>query len=286
MTLRNIILLCFFCLFLTGCASTGGAGNSIGASGNNTGSSSPAERYGVIPRQAAGRGRNTKPDNNSKCASHSAGKGKCDFPHWLVTAMVYEASDGTFEGDLSHKGKNGYDSHGSSLKVLEFFRRSNYDLIPRNKTTYNTAWCGAFIQWCLTETINMKTGKPYEGLITPLEYTSISSQAWQNYGKKLDKNKPCLGAIMVLFKPGPTEKENFQHVTFVVGTIKRNNRIFYLGLGGNQGDRVKISTYSSSLVKAFVVPKDYEPCEEQYDLTDTWWVKKHGGKINENESVI
>ena len=96
----------------------------------------------------------------------------------------------------------------------------------------STPWCASFVNYCLKD-----SGYPYE--------KSASSQfpvSSSNF-KKIDK--PIYGAILVMknFYAGTNKEHGTGHVTFVYG-ITQNGRI--AALGGNQGDRIKLSGYSQS----------------------------------------
>jgi uncharacterized protein (TIGR02594 family) len=101
----------------------------------------------------------------------------------------------------------------------------------------STAWCSSFINWVFE-------WAGYAGT------NSAGSQSWLNLGKESDV--AVVGAIAVF--TSKYVEENGQlvqiqgHVTFVKG-ITQNGRI--LGLGGNQGDKVKVSEYSTSSRKDY-----------------------------------
>lgn len=96
----------------------------------------------------------------------------------------------------------------------------------------STPWCASFVNYCLKD-----SGYPYE--------KSASSQfpvSSRNF-KKIDK--PIYGAILVMknYYAGTNKEHGTGHVTFVYG-LTQNGRI--AALGGNQGDRIKLSGYAQS----------------------------------------
>lgn len=99
-------------------------------------------------------------------------------------------------------------------------------------TLGNTPWCASFVNYCLKD-----SGHPHE--------KSASSQ-FPVSSKKFKKiDKPIYGAILVMknYYAGTNKAHGTGHVTFVYG-IAQNGRI--AALGGNQGDRIKLSGYAQS----------------------------------------
>lgn len=92
-----------------------------------------------------------------------------------------------------------------------------------------TPWCGAFVAHCLR--------------IAGVDYASVYAVAagarnWASYGTDVESN-PSIGAIIGLGNPATGK---VTHVTFFAGWVDKKAGLFR-GLGGNQGDSVKISTY-------------------------------------------
>jgi uncharacterized protein (TIGR02594 family) len=98
-------------------------------------------------------------------------------------------------------------------------------LAARGKTAHwqVTAWCAAFVNWCLSE-----AGSPHLG------YATASS--WLMFGTPLAE--PVYGCVTIM-PPMSSTGGGTGHVGFFV---KRTGRITYL-LGGNQNDQIKISGY-------------------------------------------
>ncbi|MFN6270835.1 MAG: TIGR02594 family protein, partial [Akkermansiaceae bacterium] len=95
------------------------------------------------------------------------------------------------------------------------------------------AWCSSFCNWVFEFA-------GYTGT------NSAGSQSWLKWGKSVDE--PVVGALAVFttaYKENKKgELQQVQgHVTFVKGITKSG---LILGYGGNQGNRVKLSEYSTS----------------------------------------
>ncbi len=116
-----------------------------------------------------------------------------------------------------------------------------------------TPWCSSFVNWVMQQ-----SGKP--------KTNSAMAMSWAKYGKKLDK--PALGSIVVFSYGGGKG-----HVGFVVG--KQGSKLQVLG--GNQSNMVKISSFSTSKVAAYVVPGDYDVPAANYNLTQGAEVEDSGG---------
>jgi uncharacterized protein (TIGR02594 family) len=86
-----------------------------------------------------------------------------------------------------------------------------------------TAWCGAFVNWCLLSGGVRKAG------------TGLAA-AWANYGRAVG---PSYGAITVL---KPTEPGNSGHVGFLHAQDANNVWL----ISGNSSNRVRLSAYPKS----------------------------------------
>lgn len=124
-------------------------------------------------------------------------------------------------------------------------------------------WCGAFVSWVFAQA----------GYAPPP--LSCRAAMWQ-FWKQLDKSKPIYGAAAVI-DWGDNEAASADgssvggdgHITFVIG--KSEDGKHYYCLGGNQGGTkgartVKISKYSESDIDWFVIPPNYTPTEDEYNL--------------------
>lgn len=112
-------------------------------------------------------------------------------------------------------------------------------------TTDEVPWCASFVNWVMN-----KAGKGGTG--------SARAMSWKNYGKNV--KKPAYGSIAVFSYGGGKG-----HVGFVIG--KQGDRL--LVLGGNQSDQVKVSSFGTSKVVAYVVPGDYEVPDAAFSLGES-----------------
>ncbi|MEL7090264.1 MAG: TIGR02594 family protein [Pseudomonadota bacterium] len=92
--------------------------------------------------------------------------------------------------------------------------------------TDETPWCAGFVNAMI-----LKAGLP----ITPKYRAAALGWRWTGYGQRLEG--PALGAVMSMVRPG---RPGSGHMTFVAG-IDRQGRI--QGVGGNQGNRVRVNSY-------------------------------------------
>ncbi|MDR2206776.1 MAG: hypothetical protein LBE36_11560 [Flavobacteriaceae bacterium] len=135
----------------------------------------------------------------------------------------------------------------------------------------NGPWCAAFMNWCIGQTINSKTSKPYK------HSKSASSQAPLNNEKYIKIEEPIYGSIVVYRKAS----DGTGHTGFLYGKTTSGE---YILLGGNQDQTVRFDAYgeytSSSKTKklyGFYIPADYE-VKEIDKLKDT--------DIYANEDVV
>lgn len=89
-------------------------------------------------------------------------------------------------------------------------------------TTDEAAWCASFVNWCLLQA-NIQ-GK-----------NSAWAASWLNWGRATNSRR---GAITVLYNTTHSSGSG-NHVGFLL----RETGTYYQLLGGNQSNRVKISTY-------------------------------------------
>ncbi len=167
------------------------------------------------------------------------------------------------------------------------------------KYSHTIAWCASFINWALN-----KSG-----------YNNIKSTAsqgilWKEGNEKFKKiDKPIYGAIAVFtnYRTSNGKATSFGHVTFLYGKTKDGKLIC---LGGNQGNRLKFSTYKDRGITStfylssvnekvnqkfngFYIPKDYTIKESDYltekDITTLTEANKKIGltkfKSSKNEST-
>lgn len=132
----------------------------------------------------------------------------------------------------SHIGKKEVAGKGNSAWVL-----SLWETVPwiwstvAHKDDSLLAWCGAFMRLVVTQC----------GISPPKKWWSASS--WAAWGTPL--KTPVLGCFGVMKRKGGA------HITLIIG---KNNAGMLIGLGGNQGDMVKLSAFKPELFNAFVYP--------------------------------
>lgn len=100
----------------------------------------------------------------------------------------------------------------------------------------NAAWCGVFAGGCLLS----------QGIEPPER--AYRAREWATWGQ--DCGRPVVGAVGVQSFAGGKG-----HVTFVVGRTLSGR---LLGLGGNQDDQVKISSFAPDAFETFRYPPDDE----------------------------
>lgn len=143
-------------------------------------------------------------------------------PVWLATARKYV-------NQKEVPGKN------SNLWILKLWESVPWIWTTvANKDDSLLAWCGAFVRFVMIE----------NGIAPPKKWWSASS--WDTWGSPV--KEPVLGCIGVMKRSGGG------HVTIIVGIDNAGN---YLGLGGNQGDSVKISAFPAERFTKFVWPNGH-----------------------------
>ena len=94
-------------------------------------------------------------------------------------------------------------------------------LKPDDASKDETAWCSAFVNWCVE-----KSG--YEGT------DSAWARSWLNWGSVIDNDKPITGCVAIFERD-----ERLGHVGFFIA----DNGSTVTILGGNQGNGVCIKDY-------------------------------------------
>lgn len=95
-------------------------------------------------------------------------------------------------------------------------------------------WCGAFMNKVMLMC----------GIESPKKWWSAAR--WADWGTPL--KKPVLGCIAIKKRKGGA------HVTILCG---RDNAGNYIGIGGNQGDSVKLSAFKPAEFTSYVWPKNW-----------------------------
>jgi uncharacterized protein (TIGR02594 family) len=110
-----------------------------------------------------------------------------------------------------------------SNPVIEKF----YKNVAKTTAKDDVPWCAAFVGECLLEAGLKSTG-------------ALNAKSYVKYGTKLDK--PQYGCIVVFDRANGAEWQG--HVGFCVGVDAAHIQV----LGGNQSDRVKVSSFPLSLI--------------------------------------
>lgn len=118
-----------------------------------------------------------------------------------------------------------------NAEVVKYFKEIGQTWVKDDET----AWCAAFVNWCLK-----KAGLQHTG--------SLAARSFLSYG--VSTKKPLPGDLVVLWRI--TKNSSYGHVGFFV---REKDDIIYI-LGGNQGDQVNISMYSKTqLLDYRVIPE-------------------------------
>ncbi|QNN43829.1 PAAR-like protein [Pedobacter roseus] len=164
---------------------------------------------------------------------------------WMVYA-INEIGQKALKGSINNK------------RITEYFNASTNGKGSNEETN----WCGAFASWCF-----------YKASYTPPPL-SCRAAMWQFW----KKSKPIYGSAAVidwgangLAKPNGLNLAigGDGHITFVIG-ISEDEKYYYC-VGGNQGGtkgarEVSISKYPKAVIDWFVIPPDYIPEKNEYNL--------------------
>ena len=118
-----------------------------------------------------------------------------------------------------------------SPRVLEY-----HDTTTLDADTDEVPWCSSFINWCIVKAGLKGTN-------------SAAARSWLDWGRRIEK--PTLGCLVV-FSRGSNPKAG--HVGFYVESVNHGKHLNVIG--GNQNDRVQLSTYPVTSVLAYIMPKN------------------------------
>jgi uncharacterized protein (TIGR02594 family) len=107
----------------------------------------------------------------------------------------------------------------------------------RNASDDETAWCSAFVNWCMTSAGFTGTGKG-------------AARSWLACGNSC-LSRPAYGAITVLWRKSPSAWEG--HVAFCVGESGSNLILF----GGNQDNAVGLKSYPKARLLGYRWPSGF-----------------------------
>ncbi len=103
-------------------------------------------------------------------------------------------------------------------RILDYFADIGHEWVRDDET----AWCAAFVNWCLRQAGVDGTGK-------------LNARSFLKWGRKIEN--PYLGCLVVLWRVKKTSP--YGHVGFYINSDE--NWIWILG--GNQSNEVRISKY-------------------------------------------
>lgn len=126
-----------------------------------------------------------------------------------------------FEVALSEFGNKSITGIISNPDVLKYFKEIGQAWVKDD----DTAWCAAFVNWCLVKTGRQQTN-------------SLAARSFLKYG--YSTKTPTLGDIVVLWRISP--QSAYGHVGFYVRETKDTIYI----LGGNQSNQVNITPFTKS----------------------------------------
>lgn len=138
-------------------------------------------------------------------------------PGWFTKAL----------GELGVRERVGDADHP---RILEYFAATN---IPKNDLHDETAWCSAFLNWCMEQDGFKGTRK-------------ANARSWLPWGQPL--SEPRLGCVVVFWRSEPNSAQG--HVAFYVG---RDEQSIYV-LGGNQNNAVSLAAYPRERLLAYRWP--------------------------------
>jgi uncharacterized protein (TIGR02594 family) len=121
-------------------------------------------------------------------------------------------------------------------RILEYFKATSY-----KATDDETPWCSAFIAWCFSQ-CNMRSTK------------SARAASWLDWGYPMDR--PQYGCVVVKSRPLNGNPTGGNHVTFYVKSEMKDGVPGFVGLGGNQQNKVSVMWYPLKTVRGFRWPKD------------------------------
>lgn len=116
---------------------------------------------------------------------------------------------------------------GENPRIIEYHACTSL-----KATEDETPWCSAFMNWVMKQ-----AGMPYT--------KSAAARSWLDWGVVLDE--PREGCVAILKRGAPPSA----HVTLWL----RESDGMFAGLGGNQGDQVKVSAFKAADVLGYRWPK-------------------------------
>lgn len=128
-------------------------------------------------------------------------------------------------------------------RILQYHRETGIGRMDDEE-----AWCSVFPNWVFLQIGVAGTGSP-------------AARSWLRWGRAI--SEPVYGCIVILRRAGGEPWQG--HVTFYIGPGSKPGT--FEGLGGNQRDAVRISTYRDSDVLGYRMPK--RPIDSKTIVTAT-----------------
>lgn len=117
---------------------------------------------------------------------------------------------------------------GENYRITQYLKTCEESLAAINENSDETAWCSAFMNWCVEHA-------GYAGT------NSAWALNWQHWGQEADARRGVI-AVFKRFVTINGQRHTFGHVGFYLGADPdRDGHV--LILGGNQSNRVKVSSY-------------------------------------------
>lgn len=126
-------------------------------------------------------------------------------------------------------GVKEYSGEGDNPEVVKYLKSVD-ELSVHAQQNDETAWCSAFVNWCMEQVGETRTEK-------------ANARSWLSWGR--ETATPAPGAVVVLWRDSPDSWKG--HVGFFV---KATASYVYL-LGGNQNDQVNIQRYARNRVLGY-----------------------------------
>lgn len=127
---------------------------------------------------------------------------------------------------ISQFGIKGALGSAHNPRILKYFSDIGHAWVQDDET----AWCAAFVNWCL-----LRAGMPHTG--------KLNARSFLKYG--VETVKPQLGDIVVLWRISPTSA--YGHVGFYI--TEQQNTVYILG--GNQSNAVNVTAFPKSQVLGY-----------------------------------
>lgn len=142
-----------------------------------------------------------------------------DMPSWMAIAQREV-------GVIEFKGQK------HNPRIVEYLRSTtNADLGDAYRAKDETAWCAAFVNWCL-----LKAGLPAK--------RDALARRWIDYGYAVEEDDAPYGAITIIRSAKKNDLATGSTTGYHIGFLHDLNKSRVTLLGGNQSDSVKLSAFN------------------------------------------